>query len=56
MRELSGPVLLKEAKGNHIQNAKQQQSPYMKSWEIIWERPRFFSARSTVDWYTYLSL
>lgn len=32
MRELSGPVLLKEAKGNHIQSAKQQQNPYMKSW------------------------
>lgn len=56
MRELSGPVLLKEAKGNRIQNAKQQQNPYMKSWEKIWERLRSFSARSTVHWYIYLSL
>lgn len=56
MRELSGPVLLKEAKGNHIQNAKQQQNPYMKSWEKIWERPSSFSARSTLHRYTYLSL
>lgn len=44
----------RQAKGNHIQNAKQQQTPYMKSWEKVWERLSSFGARSSVPWNTIL--